>query len=157
MTSVGAVLLMTIAFAARSPVVADTIEYRFAVARRGCTQEDAPALEIYLTQRQFAGVGQPPIPHIRIELAWTDWVRLTDTTLTLAPLSRRGLKRNQPLVRAELNRAEHEQEWLTGTLVLRRIECQDVVEGSYDFAEPGDRRLRGTFSAKWVAGTGGCG
>src|SRR5262245_33375072 len=74
--------------------------YSYAVARRGCTQEDAPAMEIYLTRTQFDGQGLPPTPYVRIEVAWSDWVRLIDTQLPLIPLSRQGLDPKLQVVRA---------------------------------------------------------
>src|SRR5690348_14649052 len=40
-----------------------------AFARRGCTQEDAPALEIFLTKVPFSGIGDPPPSYIRVELS----------------------------------------------------------------------------------------
>jgi hypothetical protein len=57
--------------AARVP--ASTEEFRYAVAQRGCTQEDAPAMEIYLTEALFSGEGTPSGPYIRVEMAWASW------------------------------------------------------------------------------------
>src|ERR1700759_4464218 len=54
--------------------------FPYAFATRGCTQEDAPALEIYFTEAQFKGDGTPAPPYLRIEIA-------SRVNETIAPLS----------------------------------------------------------------------
>ena len=135
-----------------------TNEFPYAVANRGCTQEDAPALEVYLTRKPFNGAGQPAKPYLRIEVGGRNWQNLLRKELQLLPLSRRGIDREKPLVRAELNLAGQKQTvWLRGTLKLTKLEAEKGVEGSYDFSGPGERKWKGAFKASWTKGSGGCG
>jgi hypothetical protein len=57
--------------------------FPYAFATRGCTQEDAPALEIYFTEAPFKGDGTPAPPYLRIEIA----SRPNETIASLAPRS----------------------------------------------------------------------
>jgi hypothetical protein len=52
--------------------VRSATEYTYALAFRGCMQEDARALEVYLTQEPYSGEASPPMPYIRIEVEWSD-------------------------------------------------------------------------------------
>jgi hypothetical protein len=140
----------------------DTAGFRHAVARRGCTQEDAPALEVYLGRTRHEGAGEPAAPYLRLEAEWGVWERAGagGRALELLPLARRDADRRKPIVRAALHEAGStgEPAWLRGTVRLRRVRVGRGVEGSYDLVTPGDgRRLAGTFTAPWVAARGGCG
>lgn len=133
-------------------------DYRYAIARRGCTQEDAPALEIYLTRKRFEGQGEPAQSYLRIEVAWTDWTRIADSSFDLIPLSRHGVNPKQHVVRGELKIAgEKASSWLSGRLVLKNVDQGRQVEGSYDLLTPDRNPLRGTFRANWIERGAGCG
>src|SRR4051812_15926247 len=64
------ILTMT-ANAQAAPAGENKLEQAFphAFAKRGCTQEDAPALEIYLTKTALNGAGEPSPPYIRVEIS----------------------------------------------------------------------------------------
>lgn len=154
MPSMLAMLVLALALDG-GPVRLDT--YPHAHARRGCTQEDAPALEIYLTPQRTEGPGQPAPPYVHIEVAWTDWDAAASTRLELVPLSRHGVDPRKPIVRAELVREAGESIWLRGTLQLRSVDVGRRVDGTYRFIGPGDEPLNGTFTATWIDSPGGCG
>ena len=93
-----------------------------------------------------------------IEVGGRNWQNVLRKDLQLVPLSRRGIDREKPIVRAELNLAGQRQSlWLRGTLKLTKVEAEKGVEGSYDFSEPGERKWKGGFKARWTKGSGGCG
>ncbi len=132
--------------------------FPYAIARRGCTQEDAPALEVYLSKEPFDGRGLPRVPYLRLEVAWADWPQITGRSLVLMPLSRSGLDPKQHVVRAELNEEEQKPPtWLAGSLVLRSVEADRRVSGSYDLRRPDGRIIRGMFEAGWQRSRPGCG
>lgn len=127
-------------------------EFLNALAVRGSTQEDAPALELYLTQEAYDGHGEPSKPYLHIEVAWGDWDRLVGKDLELIPLSRHNGDAQKHVVRAELGRERSEPVWLTGTLRLKDVEVDRLVEGSYSFVDPDAHQWVGTFKARWMAG-----
>lgn len=132
--------------------------FPYAFARRGCTQEDAPAIEIYLTRVRYAGGGEPATPFIRIEIASGDLARVVDTTISLVPLSRHGIDRNQRIARAELNQSKSRTVWLKGSLRLARVEPGKGVDGRYDIVDPSGRVWRGEVRANWrESSSPGCG
>jgi hypothetical protein len=150
-------LMLVTAFCRSTPAVLPA-DYPYAVARRGCTQEDAPALEIYLTKERWDGRGEPASPFVRFEVAWTDWAQISDSSLALVPLSRQGIDRRQHVVRGELKLAEGKSSsWLTGRIVLKRVEMNRRAEGSYDLVGPDKGSLLGSFNAVWIESSGGCG
>lgn len=133
-------------------------DFPHAVARRGCTQEDAPALEIYLTSKPHDSNAQPQKPYLRIEVGGRNWQALVGKDLELLPLSRRGSDRAKPLVRAELNLpTQSDTVWLEGNMKLVNAEAEKEVTGSYDFTGPGECKWKGEFKAVWTKGGGGCG
>jgi hypothetical protein len=132
-------------------------DFPHAVALRGCTQEDAPALEVYLTREPYGGHAVPGTPYLRVEIAWGDWQQLVGSDLVLVPLSRQGLAPQQPIARAELHLEQGASVWLRGTLRLTRVEVEQQVEGSYDFVGPDVHAWMGTFTALWVLGRHQCG
>ena len=99
-------------------------------------QEDARALEVYLTQEPYSGETFPPMPYIRIEVEWSDWKNLIGKDLKLAQLSRHRPDPQTPTVRAELNLERQQRVWLRGTLRLKKVEVNKQVEGSYEFVGP---------------------
>ncbi len=94
---------MTLAAAIASAAPPQPPEFRHAVARRGCTQEDARALEVYLTRARYEGEGEPAPPYARMEIAWDAWARAGGEALEFVPLARRGADRRKPTVRATLS------------------------------------------------------
>ena len=126
-----------------------TTKYTYALASRGCMQEDARALEVYLTQEPYSGEAFPPVPYIRIEVEWSDWKNLIGKDLKLAQLSRHRPDPQTPTVRAELNLERQQRVWLRGTLCLKKVEVNKQVEGSYEFAEPNYLKWTGMFKAQW--------
>ncbi|MEP6920719.1 MAG: hypothetical protein ABI967_06310 [bacterium] len=158
-------LLALVVLFMQLPVICDSKDFAHAIAQRGCTQEDAPALEIYLTSSRYDGAGVPAGRYIHIEVAGRDWQDLLNRDLALLPLSRVGSDRMKPLVRAERVMPEQRQggdgekrksAWLRGTLKLSKVVADKEVEGSYNFTG-GDGRLKGNFKASWRKGRGGCG
>ena len=116
-------------------------------------QNDAPALEIYLTHEAYSGEALPLKPYLRIEIAWSDWGKLVGKDLKLAQFSRRKLDPQTPIVNASLNfwldSERRAPVWLQGTLRLKNVEVNKQVEGSYEFAGPNNFKLTGTFKAQW--------
>jgi hypothetical protein len=127
------------------------------VARRGCTQEDFPALEIYVTPRRFEGKGDPEAPYIRIEIAGREFQRLVGPPMVLSPLRRKDHDPAIPLVRAEWRASEKRTEFLDGTLTLESVVAERLVRGSYSFVSRDGARWTGAFKARWVQAPGGCG
>lgn len=149
--------LALLAAAVALPVVGDPAAVPHALARRGCTQEDVPALELFLTHDAYDGKGEPPKPYLHMELAWGDFTKLVGRDLDLIPLSRQGVDRSKPLVRAEAAPAQGASVWLSGRLRLSRVVVDQRVEGSYRFIAPDQTVWVGKFTASWVAGPHTCG
>jgi hypothetical protein len=133
-----------------------TVDFPEAVARRGCSQEDAPAVEVYLTRARFDRAGEPPRPYIRLEVAGRDQTALIGQPIDLAPLSRAGRDPAKPLARAEYYAEGTAHQWLQGSITLQRVEPDRLFEGSY-VLKGTDHEWTGTFSARWMASAGGCG
>jgi hypothetical protein len=112
-------------------------------------QEDARALEVYLTQKPFSDEASPPMSYIRIEIEWSDWGNVVGKDLKLVPLSQRGPDPHMPTARAELNLVGQEPVWLRGMLRLKKMEVNKQVEGSYEFAGPNNLKWTGMFKAQW--------
>jgi hypothetical protein len=124
--------------------------FAYAAAGRGCTQEDAPALEIYLTSQPFSGADLPAPPLIRIEVAWDDWMRLREREISMSPLSGGSLDPQQPLARAELEQPSTSPVWLGGTIRLMAVEPDRRVAGSYALSTPDGRAWLDGFEARWL-------
>jgi hypothetical protein len=127
----------------------------YALAMRGCTQEDAPALEIYLTETPFDGVGDPSPPYIRIEVSSSPKETIAPTSLTLIQM-RRDPTRPGRIARAELVGAGHDSVWLSGTITLKEVSAGGDVSGRYDLTTPAGRLDR-SFIAKLSKRTSLCG
>src|ERR1700704_6146843 len=84
------VVLATAAWGQAASSGGQKLEQTFlhASAMRGCTQEDAPALEIYLTRSPFAGTGDPSPPYIHIEISASPQETIAPITLTLIQMRR---------------------------------------------------------------------
>jgi hypothetical protein len=115
-------------------------------AMRGCTQEDAPALEIYFTQAGYAGDGDPAAPFLRFEVASTPAEPLAPARLSLMPL-KRDVQKTGRIARGQLVEAGHAPIWLSGTLSLTEVTPGKRAAGSYDVHAPDGRHLSGSFSA----------
>jgi len=129
-------------------------EFPYATVRRGCTQEDARAIELLFTRQPFAGSGPPTRPYIRVEISWGDWPIGQD--LTLGPLAREPHDQGF-VVRAEFSRDPGDSVWLNGSLRLTKVDVDHSVAGVFKFTEPSGTGWRGTFDASWTAGGHGCG
>ncbi|MGA2270371.1 MAG: hypothetical protein ABSH44_18005 [Bryobacteraceae bacterium] len=148
-----ALLAVTVAL----PMVGDSVTFPHALARRGCTQEDAPALELFLTREAFDGKNEPRKPYLHMEIAWGDFSKLVGKDLDLIPLNRNESDRSKPLVRAEVASEQGAPVWLSGQLRLSRVEVDKRVEGSYQFLAPDQTVWKGQFKARWVAAQQRCG
>jgi hypothetical protein len=137
--------------------VLSATEYTYALASRGCMQTDARALEIYLTQKPYNGEASAPMPYIRIEIEWSDWENVVGKELKLAQVSRPKPDPHMPTVAAELNPERQERIWLRGTLLLKKVEVNKQVEGSYEFTGPNNLKWTGMFKAQWGKDRPGCG
>ena len=135
----------------------DTTEVRHAVARRGCTQEDLPAVEIFLSHARWDGSAatEPPAPYLRLEVAWGAWSRAGGRPLALIPLRRHA--EDSLVVRGAWHVTTTTPVWLQGTVTLREVSVGHRVVGEYDVREPGGTRRVGRFTAAWVDARGGCG
>jgi len=143
-------ILLTFALVLRIFVdVLSATEYPYALARRGCMPNDAPALEIYLTQEPYNGELLPLKSYLRIEIAWDDWRELIGKEVKLAQFSQRKLDPHTPIVHASLNLKRRTPIWLQGTLRLKKVEVNKHVEGSYEFSGPNNLKWTGEFKAQW--------
>jgi hypothetical protein len=124
-------------------------------ATRGCTQEDAPALEIYFTQTPFSGSGEPAPPYIRVEISSSPSEIIETVSLQLIQMRRDPTKPGR-IARAEFAEAGRAQIWLSGTIALNEAAPGRQVSGQYDFATPAGRRS-GSFSAEYPKGGAVCG
>jgi hypothetical protein len=131
--------------------------FPYAAAGRGCTQEDAPALEIYLTPQPFSGPDLPAPPLIRIEVKWDDWMRLGEREIPMSQLSRWTRDLQQPLARAELEQPNTSPVWLGGMIRLMVVEPDGRVAGSYALSAPDGRAWSDGFEAHWLDRRAVCG
>jgi hypothetical protein len=131
--------------------------FSYSAAMRGCTQEDAPALEVYLAPAPAPPSALDTTRHIRLEIGWGNWRDLVAKDVELLPLARSDANRSKPLVRAFFRDSTGRTEWLRGTLRLAAVEEGSTVRGTYDFIGAGQRALRGTFQAPWIQRSVICG
>jgi hypothetical protein len=122
--------------------------FPYAFATRGCTQEDAPALEIYFTGAPFKGDGTPAPPYLRIEIASRVNETIASLSAELAPLRRDPAKQGR-LVRAELTEAVQKPTWLSGRIELKEAVPGASVSGYFDFTSPAGAVFRRSFSAPY--------
>lgn len=123
-----------------------------AVAQAGCTQEDLPAVEIFLAAAPWEGESPSP-PYVRIEAAGV--TPNAPMSLKLSPLRRDPSVR--ALARAELHEKGEAPVWLTGSLWLNGVSRDRAVEGHYRFCDGRKRCFKGAFKAAWRGGSAGCG
>jgi hypothetical protein len=120
------------------------IAFDHALATRGCTQEDFPAIEIVLTRGAWDGTGAIPVPNIRIEVSGAPLDAQHDLQLT--PLRRDPA---DPLIVRAALRAGDRLTWLTGTVRLRQQGNGTPVHGEYRFRADDGNVYQGTFDAQW--------
>ena len=130
--------------------------FSYVVAMRGCTQEDAPALEIYLTRAPFDGSGEPPEPYIRVEISSSPTETITRGTFKLSPL-RRDPDAAGRVARAQLVERGHDPIWLTGTIVLSNVAPGQRVSGRLKGKTSSGKNLLGDFTAEYSKRTSVCG
>jgi hypothetical protein len=122
--------------------------FPYAFAMRGCTQEDGPALEIYLTQTEFKGDGTPAPPYLRIEIASRANETIASLSAELTPLRRDPAKQGR-IVRAELMEAGQKPTWLSGKIELKEAVPGASVSGRLDFTSPTGAVFSRSFSAPY--------
>jgi hypothetical protein len=137
--------------------VRSATEYTYALAFRGCMQEDARALEVYLTQKPYSGEASAPTPLFRIEIKWSNWENVVGKDLKLVQVSQRGPDPQLPTARAALYFEGQNPVWLRGALRLKKVEVNKQVEGSYEFAGPNNFKWTGMFKAQWGKNRPPCG
>jgi hypothetical protein len=135
---------------------AATGDFQKAFARRGCTQEDAPAVEIVLTDIGLTGSSDPSAPFLRIEIAWSNSAALVPSLLRLSPLRRPSGEAGR-LARAELSEAGAEPVWLEGEVRIETVIAGKRLTGRIDVTAPDGRRLQQSFAADWIDGQAVCG
>jgi hypothetical protein len=127
-----------------------------AFAMRGCTQEDVPAMEIYLTQSPYTGVGRPSLPYIRIEISSSPEERIASVTLHLIQLRRDPTNRSR-IARAELVEFGHASTWLSGTVELSDATPGEKVVGRYNVMAPDGGRYKSDFVTEYSRRAAVCG
>jgi hypothetical protein len=115
---------------------------------RGCTQEDAPALEIYFTEAPFKGDGTPAPPYLRIEIASRANETIASLSTELTPLRRDPGKQGR-IVRAELTEAVQKPIWLSGKIELKEAVPGGSVSGHFDFTSVAGAVFSRSFSAPY--------
>ena len=128
----------------------------YVLAKRGCTQEDAPALEIYFSRAKFNGTGDPEPPYLRFEISSSSREPVTPGTFVLSALRREPEKAGR-IVRGEFVEAGHEGVWVKGTIVLDEVAPGSEVKGRYDVTAPGGLHLRNSFRTEYLSGAAMCG
>jgi hypothetical protein len=154
----GLVALTIVACAQAAPLGDWQLEQEFphAFAKRGCTQEDAPALEIYFTKISFKGAGAPTPPYIRFEISSSPGEKIESIYLKLIQLHR-DPKRPGRIARAELVETGIVSTWLSGTITLTEATPGERVTGHFDITTPNGRRWVGSFIAEYSKSPSVCG
>jgi hypothetical protein len=140
-------IMMGVAMAQADEPKADQ-RFPYAFAMRGCTQEDAPALEIYFTEALFKGDGTPAPPYLRIEIASRPTETIASLSAELTPLRRDPAKPGR-IVRAELTEAGQKPTWLSGKIELKEAVPGAGVSGHFDFTSPAGAVFSRSFSAPY--------
>ena len=131
-------------------------EFQYPVARRGCTQEDAPALELVLTAKPFSGLGDPAPPYLHFEISSTPRETIRAGTYALMPL-RRDESKPIRIVRGALVQSNHDSDWLTGSITLDEVIPGQEVSGRYDVATNSGKHFSNKFLAVYVQRINVCG
>ena len=143
--------LVLLALAACTSV--SSADFSRAIAANGCTQEDIPGMEIFLSETGTTNQQPDGKPYIRIEVARARAGIPIDVKLSaLYPDAA------QPtLARATLHEGKGDWKWLSGSLKLSQAIPAGPVMGSYSFCAPDQRCFSGSFSASWRPGMARCG
>lgn len=128
----------------------------YVLAKRGCTQEDAPALEIYFSRTKYNGGGEPKPPYLRFEISSSSRDPVMPGTHFLSGLQREPEKVER-IVRGEFVETGHNGVWLKGTIVLDEVVPGGKVRGRYDVTGPGGLHLRNSFRTEYLGGPAMCG
>ena len=128
-----------------------------AIVRRGCTQEDLPALEILLAATPATERAEPALPFIRIEIASTVSEVVGPELLTMMPLRREINDSRRRVARAELHETGRSPMWLAGSVHLRRVVLARMISGTYSLVAPNGVVYEGAFEATWIPGNVTCG
>jgi hypothetical protein len=152
------VILTIAACVQATPAGAETLDQTLThvFATRGCTQEDAPALEIYLTQSPFAGAGEPAPPYIRIEISSPVDETIHSVSLELIQMRRDPAKPGR-IARAELVESGKDRVWLSGTIMLNEAAPGQQVSGQFDFMTPTGLSLNRSFTTDYSKRNAVCG
>lgn len=128
--------------------------FAHAIAGNGCTQEDIPGLEIFLTANDWKGEKPATAPYIRIEMTRLRTELAVD--VELSPLKRDPAQRT--LARAALHAADKTSPtWLSGSMHVQQDVTTRFVRGSYSFCAEDRRCFSGSFIAPWRPGSARCG
>jgi len=122
----------------------DDLPFSYVLAKRGCTQEDAPALEIYFSRTPYTGVDDPAPPYIRVEISSSPSETIKSFSVEVSPM-RRDLKKQGRIARAEFVESAHSSAWLTGVIVLDEAVPGGHLFGRYDVATIGGRHFKNGF------------
>jgi hypothetical protein len=129
------------------------LTFAHSIAGNGCTQEDIPGVEIFLTADAWSGQAPAPVPYIRIEVARPHAGAPID--IEMSPLKRDLAKAT--LARAALHRDKSPTVWLTGILHFQQDSASRSVAGSYSFCADDRTCFSGSFAAPWRPGPTRCG
>lgn len=124
-------------------------------AARGCTQEDAPAVEIYFFGKETAA-GELVAPYVRVEISGLARERIPPTTYHLMPLRRDSNERRR-IVRAELVDKLGSSTWLGGTITIGADEPDTRIIGRVNLISPKGEAWDRAFSAQYLTKRALCG
>lgn len=124
-------------------------------AGRGCTQEDAPAAEIYFFAKKD-DTGEPVAPYVRVEISGLARERIPPATFRLMPLRRNPNERRR-IVRAELVQKPGSSLWLDGSIAIRADNPQTGITGRIDLISPKGEAWSRAFSARYANRQAVCG
>jgi hypothetical protein len=129
-----------------------------ATARRGCTEEDLPAVLIFLSSEHPRSDSFPPKPFIKIEIATTNLFSLKGQELALIPLNRNEGPQGKRVVRAQWQSTESAKPiWLYGNMHIEDVDAAQRIRATYKFRGPSDEQLEGRFDAQWQSVASVCG
>jgi len=128
----------------------------YVLAKRGCTQEDAPALEIYFSRTKFNGTGEPEPPYLRFEISSSSRDPVTPGTYVLSGLRKEPGKARR-IVRGEFVEMGYGGIWVNGTIVLDEVSPSREVKGRYDVTSPSGLHLSKSFLTEYLSGAAMCG
>ena len=121
---------------------------RHAVATPFCAPNDGPAVALYLSDAATTSLP-PSVPYLRVGV-WQPLAALSGETWSVAPDDGEG--------GAWLHSEPATFEIASGgTVSVRSVTADGDVIGTLDIIFPDRRRIKGDFTAKWIAGRPICG